>query len=167
VPQGLDISEDNPRLPDLSGIGGVVLTAILLGGAVTLVAVVRALPHLFSFLDRSIANKTDFEALCALLAVGVGIGLYVLRLRIRWVYAAIELCFAFSTAWVAVARLHSQGEISVWFGFMGSAYLIVRALDNFAEARKRGGWPWKTAFEKVTGVDRVGLGSQDKPPGLS
>ena len=156
MPQGLDISERNPRIRNLQGFGGLLVTAVLVGGAVVLVYALRALPHLFSFLDRTVPNKADAGALCATLAVAVGAALYLLRLRMRWLYAAVELCFGFATAWVSVARgLHAGDELGAWFGFVGAAYLIVRGLDNFAVAKTQGGWPWRKMFDALTGLSRV------------
>jgi hypothetical protein len=146
MPLGLDLPEGEDRLPDLSGMGGIILVAALVGATYALVRTVSFLAHVFSALDQAIENKTDLASLCATLAVILGAILFALRRRYRGVYAVLELGFAFGTAWFSITKLHSQGDAAVWFGFAGAAYLVVRGLDNLETARESRSWPWSLAL---------------------
>lgn len=57
---GLDISSDDDRLPDLSGLGAIVAAFAVFAGGAGVVIAIRALPGVFRALDDAIPIKADY-----------------------------------------------------------------------------------------------------------
>ena len=129
--------KDDPA-EGVAATGGCILALI---GVPLLAVLILNLPWLFRFLDENIKDRSLLGVIVAAFAVAVGVSLYQLRKRQRAIYAVLELVFAVVTAWTAIGKLSTQGDLSVWLAFGGAAYLTVRGLDNWevsrAEAKKR------------------------------
>ncbi|PTL79104.1 hypothetical protein DAT35_36460 [Vitiosangium sp. GDMCC 1.1324] len=69
-------------------------------------------------------------------ALASGVGLYWLRKRSRRLYAALELGFALMAAWTSLGYSTLLNETTKQVSIIGAIYLIVRALDNFAQGQK-------------------------------
>lgn len=119
------------------GLFSVVLSSLVsIGLFLGAWALVRLL---YTVLTRVLSNVPATP----IYGIGVGIAalalgslLYVLRERKRAVYACLELGAGFGTAVEAWIRLSPTPNTSALFiSLLGSVYVIVRGLDNFAKAR--------------------------------
>jgi len=133
----------------VGGVVTIIVTALLLGLIFLLIPIIEALPHLFSKLDHYL-TRLGLAIVCGLSATIVGISLFELRTHARGIYALLELAFAFATAAASVTKLSgSEGDMNVWFGFAGAAYLVVRGLDNIKTARAEHHWPWRVRSSSI------------------
>ena len=128
----VDIDADDP-LEGAIATGGCFLAVI---APIVLGLLMYILPRLFTTLNENIGNKSLLGAIVAASALVLGISLYLLRKHRRGVYALLEISFAIITAWTAIGKLSTQGDLSVWLAFGGAAYLIVRGLDNLQISRE-------------------------------
>jgi hypothetical protein len=124
----------DPNLERLLVLGKMLLAAIF---GVATFALYRILPHLFTTLDANIQDKWLLGLLVGTGTLLAGFGLYYVRKHWRLQYALLEIAFAFTTAWVAMGRIHTQGDLGIWVALSASAYLVVRGLDNLKTAREK------------------------------
>lgn len=91
---------------------------------------------------QPIATLTPLHGLlCTGVVLLMGLGLYWLRERIRWMYAIIELGFSATTAYYACVQFARERHETEWLlALAASLYVSVRGYDNMAkwiEQRKR------------------------------
>jgi hypothetical protein len=96
----------------------------------------KTLPQLFTTLNKNIESKWVLGLIGASGASVVGLSLFYLRENKRLIYALLELGFAFATGWIAVGRVNTQDDLSVWTALGAAAYLVVRGMDNLTKARE-------------------------------
>jgi hypothetical protein len=126
------INTDDP-FEGVVATSGCIFFFILLG---LLALLVFSLPRIFTILNENIENKSLLGAIVAASALVVGISLYQLRKYRRGMYGLLEISFAVITAWLAIGKLSTEGDLSVWLAFGGAAYLTVRGLDNIQVSRE-------------------------------
>jgi hypothetical protein len=122
---------------DDAGVLAVMSILFLAAFIFIIVFLLRTLPHLFSILDKNIQAKWVLGLIGATATTTVGVSLYCLRSRKRMLYALLEIAFAIVTGWTAIFRLTSQGDLGVWLALAAAAYLIVRGLDNWQQAKDK------------------------------
>ena len=131
--------------PPIAGLLWVALAAAAILLAYLLVQVLQWLPSALIVFLRAFPDRSDAATVTGLAALLVGVLLYVLRTKLRSVYAALELIFAVAAASTATTRLDAgDGILAVWIAFAGAAYLVVRSLDNFKIAREERAWPFQS-----------------------
>ena len=103
-------------------------------------AVIRLAAEFFKFrLWPSLQEVIDHRwfALVGTASVFIaGLGLYFLRKHCQRLYGLAEVGFALTASWSIMKNAEAIGSVGSWLAVLATAYLVVRGLTNYAEARK-------------------------------
>jgi hypothetical protein len=129
--------DDKPQSP---GCGGCLLMLAVLFGVLVLALLGGALaiyPVLFVSRWPRFARAIQPLPIRAAIVLGMcGVGglLYLARRYFRLYYGMFECCVGAATLWAAVSR-PDVDRFALALGLMGGIYVIVRGLDNMAQAK--------------------------------
>ncbi len=114
---------------------------------------VFSLFHLFTFLSEKIEDQILLAQWGGLGILTGGILLYFLRERRRRLYATLEIAFGVVGGGAAIGRVKEQGNFAVWLAVAGSAYLVVRGIDNMQKSGLTQG-QWSDLMERPRSITR-------------
>jgi LPXTG-motif cell wall-anchored protein len=93
-------------------------------------AISKISPKLTGFLH--VWWLTLLGTICVLL---IGVGLFFFRKYRQREYGLIEIAFALAAGWSGVMKVQSTNDMTSWTTVVAAAYLVVRGLSNYDEAR--------------------------------
>jgi hypothetical protein len=119
----------------------MLMLAPAVGIAVVISVVLIALfPIAFVSVWPSITSAMEVEWIRALAVAAFfafGVVLYFIRRFFRVIYGTLELSVGIAATWACLSR-PDLDRLAVTLGIIGGSYIIVRGLDNIAQARNAG-----------------------------
>ena len=139
----------------MEGMKALLYTLVFGAFLVGIYFLTTRLFHVFSILNEEFPDKFQLGQLAALGTLIAGVALFFLRERWRLLYAILEISFAVVTAGVAIGKVRTQGDLSVWVAVAASAYLVVRGMENVQKSGVTISGAW-TGFLKSPLISRRG-----------
>jgi len=139
----------------MEGLKALLYTLVFGAFLIAIYFLTTRLFHVFSILNEEIHDKFQLAQMGALGTLIAGVALFFLREHRRLFYAMLEISFALVTAGVAIGKVRTQGDLSVWIAVAASSYLVVRGMENMQKSGVTVSLAW-TRFSKSPLVSTQG-----------